>query len=109
VAAGGAREFGRTIPELSRKHGAWQVKSMGDGAMIWASDPARAVALAACVLEEVGVRPDLLPVRVGVHTGSVVMRGGDWYGSAVNLRAPGRRGGAQRGADQLGHTPGRRQ
>ena len=34
-----------------------------------------------------GCGPDLLPVRVGVHTGPVVMLGGDWYGSAVNVAA----------------------
>jgi class 3 adenylate cyclase len=82
-----AREFRRTILGLSRQHGVWQVKSMGDGAMIWAPDAARAVALAARLVEEVGIRPDLLPVRVGVHTGPVVMLGGDWYGSAVNVAA----------------------
>src|SRR5262245_59372192 len=58
-----AREFRRTISGLSRQHGAWQVKSMGDGAMIWSPDAARAVALAARLVEEVGIRPDLLPVR----------------------------------------------
>jgi class 3 adenylate cyclase len=72
---------------LSREHGARQVKSMGDGAMIWAPDPARAVALAARTVLEVGTRPDLLPVRVGAHTGPALMRGGDWYGSSVNLAA----------------------
>lgn len=87
TAAQVAREFRRMIDTLSRAHGAWQVKSMGDGAMIWAPDPGRAVALAARVVEEVGARPDLLPVRVGVHTGRAVMRGGDWYGSSVNVAA----------------------
>jgi adenylate cyclase len=87
TAARVAREFRRTISGLSREHGAWQVKSMGDGAMIWAPDAAGAVALAARLVEEVGIRPDLLPVRVGVHTGPVVMLGGDWYGSAVNVAA----------------------
>ena len=72
---------------LSREHGAWQVKSMGDGVMIWAPDAGRAMALAAHTVEEVGSREDLLPVRVGVHTGSAVMRGCDWYGSAVNVAA----------------------
>jgi adenylate cyclase len=70
-----------------REHGAWQVKSMGDGVMIWAPDAGRATALAAHTIEEVGSREDLLPVRIGVHTGSAVMRGCDWYGSAVNVAA----------------------
>ena len=87
AAARMAREFRRTMSELSRDHGAWQVKSMGDGVMIWASDAGRAVALAARTVEEVGTRADLLPVRVGVHTGAAVMRGCDWYGGAVNLAA----------------------
>ena len=82
-----AREFRRTMCALSREHGATQVKSMGDGVMIWAPDPADAIALAACAVEVVGTRPDLLPVRVGVHTGPAVMRGCDWYGSAVNVAA----------------------
>jgi class 3 adenylate cyclase len=82
-----ARAFRRTMCELSRAHGATQVKSMGDGVMIWAPDAAAAIALAADTIEHVGRRPGLLPVRVGVHTGPVVMRGCDWYGSAVNVAA----------------------
>jgi class 3 adenylate cyclase len=60
---------------------------MGDGVMIWAPDAGQAMALAADAVREVGTRPDLLPVRVGVHTGPAVMRGCDWYGSAVNVAA----------------------
>jgi adenylate cyclase len=82
-----AREFRRAMAALSREHGAWQVKSMGDGAMIWAPDAARAVALAERTVLEIGTRPDLLPVRVGAHTGPALMRDGDWYGSSVNLAA----------------------
>jgi adenylate cyclase len=87
VAAQVAREFRRTMCALSRERGAWQVKSMGDGVMIWSPDAGQAVALAAHTVADVGRRPDLLPVRVGVHTGPAVMRGCDWYGSAVNLAA----------------------
>ncbi len=72
---------------LSRNHGAFRVKSMGDGVMICAPDAGAAMELAAHAIEEVGTRPDLLPVRVGVHTGPAVMRGCDWYGSAVNVAA----------------------
>jgi adenylate cyclase len=87
AAARVATEFLRAMSVLSREHGTWQVKSMGDGVMIWAPDPARAVALAADTLEDVGTREDLLPVRVGVHTGPAVMCGWDWYGSTVNVAA----------------------
>jgi adenylate cyclase len=87
AAARVAHEFRRTMFALSREHGAWQVKSMGDGVMIWAPDAARAMALAAQTVEAVGAREDLLPVRVGVHTGPAVMRGCDWYGNAVNVAA----------------------
>jgi class 3 adenylate cyclase len=87
AAASVAREFRRTMCALSRDHGAWQVKSMGDGVMIWAPDAGQAMALAAQAVNDVGTRPDLLPVRVGVHTGAVVMRGCDWYGGAVNVAA----------------------
>jgi adenylate cyclase len=87
AAARVATEFERAMSAMSREHGAWQVKSMGDGVMIWAPDPARALALAADTLEDVGTRSDLLPVRIGVHTGPAVMCGSDWYGSTVNIAA----------------------
>ncbi|HEU0024265.1 MAG TPA: adenylate/guanylate cyclase domain-containing protein [Thermoleophilaceae bacterium] len=82
-----AREFRRTMCDLSRSHGATQVKSMGDGVMIWAPDPGAAMSLASHAVEEVGARSDLLPVRVGVHTGPAVMQGCDWYGTSVNVAA----------------------
>ena len=87
AAARVANEFRRTMHAISRDHGARQVKSMGDGVMIWAPDAGCAIALAARAVEEVGSRPDLLPVRIGVNTGAAVMRGYDWYGSAVNVAA----------------------
>jgi class 3 adenylate cyclase len=87
AAADLAREFRRTMCALSRDHRARQVKSTGDGVMIWIADADEAVALAAETLERVGSRADLLPVRIGVHTGPAVRRGSDWYGSAVNVAA----------------------
>jgi adenylate cyclase len=87
LAAHVATEFQRAMTGLSRLHGAWHVKSMGDGAMIWAPDAARAVALAGDTLDEVGGRGDLLPVRIGIDTGPAVMCGWDWYGSTVNVAA----------------------
>jgi class 3 adenylate cyclase len=87
AAADLAREFRRTMCALSRDHGARQVKSMGDGVMIWIGDSSDAVSLATQTINQVGTRSDLLPVRIGVHTGPAVRRGGDWYGSAVNVAA----------------------
>jgi class 3 adenylate cyclase len=87
AAARVARRFGREISTLSRRHGALHVKSLGDGAMICAPDAAQALALAERAVRELGTRPDLLPLRVGVHTGRAVLDGGDWYGGAVNLAA----------------------
>jgi len=82
-----AREFRRAMCGLSCRMDARQVKSMGDGVMIWAHDPDDAIALAARTVTEIGTRDDLLPVRVGVHTGPAVQRGRDWYGGAVNVAA----------------------
>ncbi len=82
-----AREFRRVMRALSHEHGAWHVKSMGDGAMICVPDATRAVALAGRTLTEVGAHPGLLPVRIGAHTGPAVLHDGDWYGSAVNVAA----------------------
>jgi adenylate cyclase len=82
-----AREFRRVMRALSHEHGAWHVKSMGDGAMICVPDASRAVALVKRTLTEVGGHPGLLPVRIGAHTGPAVLHDGDWYGSAVNVAA----------------------
>jgi adenylate cyclase len=82
-----ARQFATEMCAASRRYGAWHVKSLGDGVMIWAPDAANAIALAEHAVSEVGTRPDLLPVRAGVHTGPAVMHGFDWYGSAVNVAA----------------------
>lgn len=87
AAADMAREFRRAMCALSCRLDARQVKSMGDGVMIWARDPAAAVTIASRAVEEIGTRPDLLPVRVGVHTGPAVRRGRDWFGNSVNVAA----------------------
>jgi adenylate cyclase len=87
IAAEVARDFRRTMRSLSRKYGAWQAKSMGDGVMIWAPDAAQAVALATEAVSEGGACSHLPPVRIGVHTGPAVMQGLDWYGSTVNVAA----------------------
>ena len=82
-----ARGFTRAIATLSREHGALLMKSLGDGVMIFIPDAAQALALAERAVRELGTRSDLLPLRVGAHTGRAILDGGDWYGGAVNLAA----------------------
>jgi adenylate cyclase len=83
MAAAVARQFADVMRVLTRKPGARHVQSLGDGVMIWSSDAARAVALAA----EAIATTLPLPVRIGVHTGPAVRHRSDWYGSAVNVAA----------------------
>jgi adenylate cyclase len=82
-----AIDFYRRVRGLLEQHGADEVKTIGDGMMLRASDPASAIRLGlgiVCELEEV---PGYPPVRVGIHSGPAVERDGDWYGSTVNVAA----------------------
>ena len=54
--------------------------------MIHGSDPARVVALALRIARRHGEARGPA-VRVGVHSGTAVRRGSDWYGSTVNVAA----------------------
>ena len=66
-----AIQFYDTVRPLLEEHGAEEVKSLGDGLMQ--------------IVDEVEGAAGLPTVRVGVHTGTAVERGGDWYGGAVNV------------------------
>lgn len=73
----------RRVRGLLARHGAEQVKVIGDGVMLRCTDPGAAVRLGLELVQE----PDgeLPPVRVGIHTGPAVSSQGDWYGSTVNV------------------------
>lgn len=60
------------------------VKTIGDAAMFASSEPDRLVE-SALDLFDAGNQADLPSLRVGVASGSVVLRAGDLYGRAVNL------------------------
>jgi adenylate cyclase len=63
------------------------VKSLGDAVMIHGADAARVVALALKIAAELSEEGWCPPVRMGVHSGTAVRRGADWYGSTVNVAA----------------------
>jgi class 3 adenylate cyclase len=83
-AADVALEFVQCVEPLAREHDADVVKRLGDGLMLRSGDPARAVRLGLAIVAEQNER---VPVRVGMHTGPAVERGGDWYGTTVNVAA----------------------
>jgi adenylate cyclase len=84
-AADAAAEFCAAVRALLDQHGAEEVKVIGDAMLVRVSDPDQGVRLAARIVSGFGARHRRLGIRVGVHTGTAVRRGGDWFGSAVNL------------------------
>ena len=82
-AADAAAEFCAAVRGLLEEHGAEEVKAMGDAMLVRVDDPDQAVRLAARIVTGYGARHRTLGVRVGIHTGTAVRRGNDWFGSAV--------------------------
>jgi adenylate cyclase len=60
------------------------VKSLGDGVMLHFREPGEAVK-AALELVEATAKASLPPARVGITSGPVVFRDGDYFGRAVNM------------------------
>lgn len=82
-----AQEFSAEASLLLADHDAHEIKTMGDALMLHAHDPAQAISLGLRLTRHVGARHEFPAVRVGMHTGPAVERGGDWYGATVNLAA----------------------
>jgi adenylate cyclase len=87
TAADAAVAFQSTAARLAAGYDCEVVKSLGDAVMIHGSSAARVVALALRIARELGDERWCPPVRMGVHSGTAVRRGGDWYGSTVNVAA----------------------
>lgn len=71
--------------DLVTGHGGRVVKTLGDSVLYAADDAVRATEIALAVVESIGAQRELPDVRVGLATGSVVMRMGDVYGAPVNM------------------------
>jgi adenylate cyclase len=87
AAADVAVAFQSAAAHLARDYGCEVVKSLGDAVMIHGRDAARVVALALWIARELTAEGWCPTVRVGVHSGTAVRRGSDWYGSTVNVAA----------------------
>lgn len=84
-AADAAAEFCAAVRGLLSDYDAEEVKAIGDALLLRADDASTAAHLAARLVGDYGVRHRGLGIRVGIHTGTAVRRGEDWFGSAVNI------------------------
>jgi class 3 adenylate cyclase len=79
--------FEATSSEIVVACGGRVVKLIGDEAMFAANDPVAATQAALGLVDAFAAHTVLPPVRVGVASGSVVARDGDYSGTVVNLAA----------------------
>ena len=84
-AADAAADFFDTVRSLLPEHDAEEVKVIGDAVLLRVPDAAKAAGLGERIVFDHGMRHRALGVRVGMHTGTAIRRGGDWFGSAVNI------------------------
>ena len=79
-----ATQFAERVRTLLPEHHAEEIKTIGDEVMIRVSDPSDAVRLGIRITKELSDHGKP-PVRVGMHSGPAVRRGGDWFGGTVNI------------------------
>ena len=87
AAADVAVAFQAAARHLAAQNGCEVVKNLGDAVMIHGDDATRVVALAMRLRRELALEGWCPPLRMGVHSGTAVRRGSDWYGSTVNVAA----------------------
>ena len=75
-------ELNRRLPDDAE-----DLKMLGDACLLRVGDAADAVALGLSLTGELGRRHGFPDVRVGMHTGTAARRGGDWFGSTINVVA----------------------
>lgn len=84
-----AAELAQTLAAVAaltaRACGAELVKTIGDAVMLRAADPRQALAAAVKLRRDLACVPGFPQVHSGVHTGSAVQVGADWFGHAVNV------------------------
>ncbi|WP_234811450.1 adenylate/guanylate cyclase domain-containing protein [Mycolicibacterium elephantis] len=84
-----ARLAGR-LTDLARqaaRPGVTIVKTIGDAVMLRADTPEPMVATVLDLADRAADEDGFLALRAGIHHGSAVHRGGDYFGHAVNLAA----------------------
>lgn len=82
-----AEDFSARVAELAPRYGAEPIKDIGDAVLLRVAEAEKAVALGLAIVEVTSKLEGYPAVRVGMHSGTAVMRGGDWIGGAVNIAA----------------------
>lgn len=86
-AADVAEELVRSARPLIAAHGGEEVKALGDALLLRFDDADAAMQAARDLVCTLSRRERSLGLRVGMHTGTAVQRGGDWFGATVNVAA----------------------
>jgi adenylate cyclase len=87
AAADLAREFCDSVRQLLAGHNAEELKTIGDASMLRVASAEDAVRLGLEIAAGTRRRQNFPAVHIGMHTGSAVKKGDDWFGSTVNLAA----------------------
>lgn len=87
AAAAIAIQFLAEASDLARLHGADLVKGLGDAVMVHSEDAAASIRLGLDLVAEFDADPSLPDIHAGLNTGPAVERGGDWWGTTVNIAA----------------------
>lgn len=87
AAADASAALYEAVRMLLRTFGGREVKSMGDALLVRFDDAAQALQMAVRIIDELGDRHGDLGLCAGLHTGTAVERGGDYFGATVNLTA----------------------
>jgi adenylate cyclase len=85
AAADVAIRFASEVARLAAERGIELVKCVGDAVMVRGEDAAAVVGLGLSLQRELGGKRPFPEIHAGVHTGSAVERGGDWWGATVNI------------------------
>ena len=94
-----AHEFESAAARLLPRHGAEQIKTIGDALMLRVETPAEAIKLGLALTRGLLAECGYPTIRVGMHHGPAVHRADDWFGATVNLAA--RVSGLARGGEVL--------
>lgn len=87
LAADVAVAFQTAARHLASDLGCEVVKDLGDAVMIHGRDAATVLALGLRLRRELAAEGWCPRLRIGIHSGTAVQRGADWYGATVNVAA----------------------